>query len=176
MKTVEQIAISTAEDLGIIWHEGKVSEEGILQQEAIDFAKAFLARVDQERAKAGAVAYAVLEGRDIEDSAWGFTASWPEVCHEHINAAINEHNIEGAGDWRVVPLYLSPTPPVWISVEDRLPDNGTEILCLLTSGEMKVLEFSQHPEWRFIDRYSGGWWKLKVRAWIPLPAAPEVPK
>jgi hypothetical protein len=28
-------------------------------------------------------------------------ASWPEACHEHINDAINEHQIEGAEKWVV---------------------------------------------------------------------------
>lgn len=31
----------------------------------------------------------------------GFCASWPEVCHEHINDAINEHGIEEAKSWTV---------------------------------------------------------------------------
>jgi hypothetical protein len=51
------------------------------------------------------VAWAVLEGRDIDSSAWGFIASWPEICHETINDAINEHHNPEAKDWRVVPLY-----------------------------------------------------------------------
>jgi len=112
------------------------------------FAKAFLARVDQERAKAGAVAW------------WD-----PKL------GCFDEKQFD-----QLSPLYLSPTLPVWISVEDRLPNNGTEILCLLKSGEMQVLEFSQQPEWRFIDRDTGKWWKLKVHAWMSLPDAPEVPK
>lgn len=30
-----------------------------------------------------------------------FCASWPEVCHEHINDAINEHGLIEAKDWKV---------------------------------------------------------------------------
>lgn len=51
------------------------------------------------------VAHAVLEGRDTADSGWGYIAAWPEACHEHINEAIVEYEVEGAGDWKVVPLY-----------------------------------------------------------------------
>lgn len=28
-------------------------------------------------------------------------ASWPEACHEHINDAINEFDIDGAEKWKV---------------------------------------------------------------------------
>jgi hypothetical protein len=67
---------------------------------AIEALKAELAQPEPEP-----IAYAILEGRNIEDSAWGFIASWPEICHETINDAINIHDIEGAALWRVVPLY-----------------------------------------------------------------------
>lgn len=30
------------------------------------------------------------------------SASWIDACHEHINDAINEFQIEGAEKWRVV--------------------------------------------------------------------------
>lgn len=35
-------------------------------------------------------------------------ASWPSACHEHINDAINEHQIEGAEKWTVRQAKLSP--------------------------------------------------------------------
>lgn len=31
-----------------------------------------------------------------------YCAGWREACHEHINEAISEHDIPGAGSWRVV--------------------------------------------------------------------------
>ena len=43
MKTIEEIALETAHEMDIIWYEGKETEDGIAQQEAIDFAKKFLA-------------------------------------------------------------------------------------------------------------------------------------
>jgi len=62
-------------------------------------------RVELAKPEPEPVAYAILEGRNIEDSAWGFIATWPEICQETINDAINIHDIEGAALWRVVPLY-----------------------------------------------------------------------
>ncbi len=53
------------------------------------------------------VAYGVLEGGDIESCGFGYIAAWSEACHEHINEAISEHNIEGAGDWKVVDFYTA---------------------------------------------------------------------
>ena len=35
-------------------------------------------------------------------------ASWQNACHEHINDAINEHDIEGAAKWTVRQATLVP--------------------------------------------------------------------
>ena len=43
MKTIEQIALEMAQEMDILWFEGKESEDGIVKQEAIDFAQKFLA-------------------------------------------------------------------------------------------------------------------------------------
>jgi len=53
------------------------------------------------------VAYGVLEGRDIESCGFGYIASFPHACHDHINDAISEHNIEGAGTWKVVEFFTA---------------------------------------------------------------------
>lgn len=39
-----------------------------------------------------------------------FAAPWKELAHEHINDAINEHDIDGATSWVVRPVYTSPQP------------------------------------------------------------------
>lgn len=39
-----------------------------------------------------------------------FAAPWEERAHEHINDAINEHDIDGAALWVVRPVYASPQP------------------------------------------------------------------
>jgi hypothetical protein len=67
---------------------------------AIEALKAELAKPEPEP-----VAYAVLGGREIESGGWEYIASWAEACHEHINNAIAEYDVYGAGEWRVVPLY-----------------------------------------------------------------------
>jgi len=38
-----------------------------------------------------------------------FAATWPEACHEHINDAITEFEIEGAATWIVRRYVLAPT-------------------------------------------------------------------
>jgi hypothetical protein len=35
-------------------------------------------------------------------------ASWRDAAHEHINDAINEHDLVCARTWRVVPVYTAP--------------------------------------------------------------------
>lgn len=35
-------------------------------------------------------------------------ASWSSACHEHINDAINDHDIEGAAKWKVRRAELVP--------------------------------------------------------------------
>lgn len=42
-------------------------------------------------------------------------AGWKEAAHEHINDAINEHDLLEAADWRVVPVYLA-TPTIEAAV------------------------------------------------------------
>ena len=39
-----------------------------------------------------------------------YAAAWAEAAHEHINDAINEHDIADAGSWVVRPVYASPQP------------------------------------------------------------------
>lgn len=73
-------------------------------------------------------------------------------------------------------LAAAPTPPSteWIDVSKQLPTNGDEVLCALTDGCVRVLEFNTHPEKRFIDRDTGKWWWIKVGHWMPLPKAPAM--
>ena len=106
------------------------------------------------------IAYAVLEGRNTEDSGWGYIAGWPEACHEHINDAINEHSIEGAGKWRVVSLYEHPIP--------------------IIANEQKPVAFTNSCELEYLDfkRADGGlvigamWKEWDEDAGIPLFTSP----
>lgn len=46
----------------------------------------------------------------LDDEGWPiYCAGWPEACHEHINDAINEHDIDGAEKWTVRRAELTPS-------------------------------------------------------------------
>ena len=68
------------------------------------------------------------------------------------------------------------TPPnEWVSVEERLPENGQIVLFHQKDGFIYCAEYFvgkelMSPEW-IIDNYS---WNAKVVThWMPLPAPPE---
>ncbi len=50
-----------------------------------------------------------------------FAAPWEELAHEHINDAINEHDIDGAASWVVRPVYTHPPQQSM-----RCPEDGGE--------------------------------------------------
>lgn len=88
---IEQIALEVAENFS-------------LPYSTVEFAKAFLARVDQERSNAGAVAWQVL-GKDGEP-----------LLATSSTADANYCKAEG---FKVIPLYLSPTlPEGWKAVPE----------------------------------------------------------
>ena len=107
-------------------------------------------------------------------------ASVPEgLTLDAIYAAWHGAGVDIAGgNWKrfVVMLAAAPTPPVseWIDVSKQLPSDGDDVLCALTDGCVRVLEFNTHPEKRFIDRDTGKWWWIKVGHWMPLPKAPAM--
>lgn len=76
------------------------------------------------------------------------------------------------------PWYKTPTltpPNEWISVEEKLPENGQIVLFHQKDGFIYCAEYFvgkelMSPEW-FIDNDS---WNAKVVThWMPLPAPPE---
>lgn len=58
----------------------------------------------------------------------------------------------------------------WISVEDRLPEEETEVLCYLGNalGKGIVVAFRRHGDW-----YFDGWKCPTVTHWMPLPEPPK---
>ena len=54
-----------------------------------------------------------------------FAAPWEELAHEHINDAINEHDIDGATSWVVRPVYASPQPQSTEPSQDTSPQITT---------------------------------------------------
>ena len=76
------------------------------------------------------VAWLVLSvGRDGSYSV-EHAAAWKEAAHEHINDAITEFDIDGAGKWIVRPAYTHPAPrqplsdkqiaEAWVSISDPI--------------------------------------------------------
>lgn len=48
----------------------------------------------------------------LDEDGWPiYCAGWPEACHEHINEAINEFDIDGAAKWKVRRAELVPNAP-----------------------------------------------------------------
>jgi hypothetical protein len=65
------------------------------------------------------VAWLVLDEQGYPE----FAAGWREAAHEHINDAINEHDIEGAKKWTVRPVFASPIrDSAWVAGAMRLAD------------------------------------------------------
>lgn len=57
----------------------------------------------------------------------------------------------------------------WVSVEDRLPELGKDVLTIKPSGNCKVLRFETDCLW--YDSYSE--WDKGVTHWKPLPEPPK---
>ena len=60
----------------------------------------------KQSAPAEPVAWCVFD----EDNQPAYVAGWREACHEHINDALQEHDIAEAAKWVVRPLYAVPQP------------------------------------------------------------------
>ncbi len=60
----------------------------------------------------------------------------------------------------------------WISVDERLPDNYQEVLCLMKKGDFRVLCWG-YSEWTWIDEIVY-WNERDVTHWMPLPEAPKM--
>jgi len=41
-----------------------------------------------------------------------FSASYEQACHEHINCAIVDYDVDGADNWKVRPVYARPVPAI----------------------------------------------------------------
>ena len=76
----------------------------VTSSDACDLSGAIEAAVLEAQGKQKPVFFVVID----ETGAPEYTALWPEFCHEHINNAINEYEIEGASKWKVRSLYAAP--------------------------------------------------------------------
>ena len=77
MKTVEQIALEIANELGIIWREGCGFESGIVEVEAIDFAEKFLAAWLEQQSQEP-VAYMAPSGTCVTAEDVSYTPNWTD--------------------------------------------------------------------------------------------------
>lgn len=114
------------------------------------FAKAFLARVDQERAKAGAVAW--LYDFETDEA----------VVTDWLSSDYDESHSPTMGCTNIRPLYLSPTLPEGLkAVHVEPPDAFSSwVECNMPSGTVIA-----DPQW---------WVSRLYKAM--LAATPEVPK
>lgn len=84
------------------------------------------------------------------------------------------NGVESVLEWAQTLPTLTP-PNEWVSVEERLPENGQIVLFHQKDGFIYCAEYFvgkelMSPEW-FIDNDS---WNAKVVThWMPLPAPPE---
>lgn len=84
------------------------------------------------------------------------------------------NGVESILEWAQTLPTLTP-PNEWVSVEERLPENGQIVLFHQKDGFIYCAEYFvgkelMSPEW-FIDNDS---WNAKVVThWMPLPAPPE---
>ena len=68
--------------------------------------------------------------------------------------------------------YRKQSEGEWISVDERLPDDYQEALCLMKNGDFRVLEWS-YSEWRWVDE-TVYWYEHDVTHWIPIPKPPKM--
>lgn len=102
--------------------------------------------------------------------------TWAAGCHEHINDAIAEHDIEDAKQWTVRRYVL----PDWQPIKTA-PRDGTNIL--LAWGQDGVSQGHYIPglphPWKFIDTNDGLTWLINHAVdgpggpthWQPMPLA-----
>ena len=75
-----------------------------------------------------------------------------------------------------IPSAPTLTPPnEWVSVEERLPEVGQEVLVYWRNTSRKAEHFElthyEGDHWFLLDNTGRPW--IVVVAWMPLPAAPE---
>ena len=61
----------------------------------------------------------------------------------------------------------------WISVEDRLPENGDTVLCFMKFGGQRLLQWDEASSWWLGYGSGDDWQKVDVTHWQYLPAPPK---
>ena len=60
----------------------------------------------------------------------------------------------------------------WVSVKDRLPDDGTRVLCYCRGNQYDICHFQKKRKTWF-DRSWNGYAQGYVTHWMPLPELPK---
>jgi hypothetical protein len=96
--------------LEVVQDEGETSYQATVSQ-AIDSASKALERSEAAPTlMAEPVAWHVCSVNSDGSLSLEHACAWEEATHEHINDAINEHDIADAASWVVRPVYASPRP------------------------------------------------------------------
>ncbi len=82
------------------------------------------------------------------------------------------------------------TKPKWVSVSDRLPEVGVEVLVVNSKGSMSTSKdvglaqdvigkynrsfYDEERDFNSVCASIGGGWSMNVTHWQPLPTQPEV--
>ena len=61
----------------------------------------------------------------------------------------------------------------WISVDDRLPENGDTVLCFMKFGGQRILLWDEASSWWLGYGSGDDWQKVDVTHWQYLPAPPK---
>lgn len=91
------------------------------------------------------VAWLVLD----EDGLPMYAAAWREAANEHINDAINEHDLVEAHKWRVVPVYAHPPAPQPAAAPGwkLVPVEPTRGMALAFFSRVNVHDVRLQPVW-----------------------------
>ena len=61
----------------------------------------------------------------------------------------------------------------WISVKDRLPENGDVVLCYMKFGGQRLLLWDGVSSWWLGYGHGDDWKKTDVAYWMPMPNPPK---
>lgn len=99
-----------------------------------------------------------------------------EKAYQYFVIAVPENEEQAkAYFWARKALQPTLTPPnEWVSVEDRLPEAGQEVLVYWRNTSQKAEHFElthyDGDHWFLLDNTERPW--IVVVAWMPLPAPP----
>lgn len=69
-------------------------------------------------------------------------------------------------DFRRENAELRASAPKWISVEDRLPEQGEEAICIAADGDMMIGKYTEWG-WMFPCYFE------ELTHWMPIPQPPK---